>query len=64
MLNKIEDSLKEQLINGLFSCLDEAETIAEARIINNCMTLLINGRSPEQVKKMEIDKFNQSMSKN
>ena len=50
------NDLREQLINGLFVMLNETDDKEEQRLISDCMTLLINGRTPEQVKKMEIER--------
>ena len=52
------DQIRETAINSLFVLLTQPElTLPEQRIINDCATLLINGRTPEQVSKFEIELF-------
>lgn len=52
------DRIRETAINNLFVLLCDASlTLDEQKIINDCATLLINGRTPEQVSRMEIELF-------
>ena len=53
------DAVRETAINNLFILLEKSNyTTQEMRIINDCATLLINGRTPEQVDRMEKELFN------
>jgi len=52
------DAIRETAINNLFILLEKSNyTIEQQRIINDCATLLINGRTPEQVSRMEKELF-------
>lgn len=62
MHKKIKDSIRERLIDGLLLFMNEAETKEERKIYSDSATMLINSRTPEQVKQMEIERFGQTMS--
>ena len=49
------DNLREETIDSLYVFLeDPGLTLEEKHVINDCASMLINGRSPEKVAEMEI----------
>lgn len=63
MHQRIKDNLREQMINGLLSFLEDDDyTQEERKIINQCASLLINKRSPDVVADMEKRKFGKSFN--
>jgi len=58
---KLSDKKREHLINFLMDAAEDNDLKDHRKQFNETATILINGRSIEQVNKMEMEQFGQVM---
>lgn len=58
----IPDKTREHLIDLFLEAMSDPDMKEHQKTFNETATILINGRSPEQVKKMEIEQFGRALS--